>query len=345
MKFGPVPIDEAAGKILGHNLYAPGGHLVLHKGIVLTAEDISKLKELGRQKVYVAEVEQGDVDENRAALRISQAIAGKGVRLSKSATGRVNLFASSPGVLRVDIARLESINSFEGITLATLTGDQFVDANQMLATVKIIPFALPEGLLLRAEMAVAGDTRLIWVDALLPKKVGLILSGSRAAQERLRKSFEEPLRTRVARYGSQVALVEYLTLDDEDDEIHLTRTLQSFIAQGMQLLILAGDTAVMDRWDITPRAIERAGGVVECVGVPVDPGNLLMLGYVGDVPVLGAPGCARSMKTNAIDWVLPRLLVGERLRQADLTKLGYGGLLEDTSKRPMPRGRITPESV
>lgn len=339
MKFEPVPIEEASGKLLGHNIYAPGGRLVLPKGKALSHEDILKLSGLGRRTVYVARIEAGDVDENQAALRIARAVAGEGVRLSRSAAGRVNLFASLPGILRCDVKRLEIINSFEGITLATLTGNRFVQFNQTLATVKIIPFAVSGELLCRAEESVRGEFPLLGIDGLHSKKVALVLFGAEAAQERLRKSFEEPLRTRLARYASQAAVVEYLSLEDEKDEINLSHTLAALVAQGMELLILAGDTAVMDRGDIAPRAIERAGGSVECVGVPVDPGNLLMLAYLGEVPILGAPGCARSLKTNAIDWVLPRLLAGEHLRRSDMALLGHGGLLQDTSKRPMPRRR------
>ncbi|NJN43685.1 MAG: hypothetical protein HC806_02410 [Anaerolineae bacterium] len=109
---------------------------------------------------------------------------------------------------------------------------------------------------------------------------------------------------------------------------------------GAKLILLAGETAIMDRQDIVPRALEKAGGTVEVVGVPVDPGNLLMLGYLHGIPVLGAPGCARSTKTNVIDWVLPRLLAGDRLVRSDFISLGHGGLLKDTRQRPMPRKKV-----
>jgi len=129
-----------------------------------------------------------------------------------------------------------------------------------------------------------------------------------------------------------------LVLEDESGETTLTEVLDRVNKAGARLILVAGETATMDRGDIVPRAVERAGGSVEVLGAPVDPGNLLMLGYLGDVPILGAPGCARSRKVNVIDWILPRLLVGDRLTRRDILTLGHGGLLEDAPERPMPRG-------
>ena len=133
-------------------------------------------------------------------------------------------------------------------------------------------------------------------------------------------------------------LEDYVPLEDETGEAELAAALQKQKEAGAQLIVLAGETAIMDRHDLAPRAIERAGGEVTCFGAPVDPGNLLMVGYLGEAPVLGAPGCARSRKVNVVDWALPRLLVGDRLTRKDVMDLGHGGLLEDIPERPMPRG-------
>jgi molybdenum cofactor cytidylyltransferase len=103
------------------------------------------------------------------------------------------------------------------------------------------------------------------------------------------------------------------------------------------MIVLAGETAIMDSHDIVPRAVVRAGGHIESVGAPVDPGNLLMLAYIDDVPIVGAPGCARSRKVNIVDWILPRLLAGDRLTRRDIVALGHGGLLQDVPERGMPR--------
>jgi molybdenum cofactor cytidylyltransferase len=149
--------------------------------------------------------------------------------------------------------------------------------------------------------------------------------------------FDAPLRRRVEDLGSTLEQVGFVTLEDEAGEAALAQALGRFVAGGCELILLAGETAIVDRHDIAPRAIERAGGEVACFGAPVDPGNLLLIAYLGPVPILAAPGCARSRKENVVDRVLPRLLAGERLTSAEVVTLGHGGLLEDVPERPMPR--------
>src|SRR5262249_53058818 len=161
------------------------------------------------------------------------------------------------------------------------------------------------------------------------RSVGLILSGSPSARDRITRDFEAPLRARVEALGSRLTALDFVALEDEHDEAALAEAVKRQARSGAGLIVLAGETAIVDRHDIAPRAIERAGGEVACFGAPVDPGNLLLVGYLGEVPLLGAPGCVRSPKINVLDWVLPRLLAGERLSRADVVAMGHGGLLED----------------
>ncbi|MFQ5790792.1 MAG: molybdopterin-binding protein [Acidobacteriota bacterium] len=339
MKFGPVPLEYAEGKILGHNVAGREGRRLLHKGKPLTNGDIVLLRELGRRVVYVAELEPGDVAEDTAARRVAQAAQGKGVRLLGSATGRVNLLATALGLFRVDRDRLARLNECEGITLAALSSHTTVRPGQVVATVKIIPYGVPRTAVSRAEAVAAEGGPLTRVDALKSRFVGMILFGSPSVRNRLFEEFS-PLRERVEALGAKVNTHDYVTLEDEAGESALVNALQRQRDAGVRLILLAGETAIMDRHDIMPRAIEQAGGRVECVGAPVDPGNLLMLAYLGDVAVLGAPGCARSRKTNVVDWVLPRLLAGDTLRRSDIIALGHGGLLEEVPERPLPRSQI-----
>lgn len=341
MRFGPVPLDQAEGKILGHNIAGLDGRRALRKGRPLTAADVATLREIGRQVVYVAELDPDDVDEDRAARRLAEAAMGDGVRLSGPASGRVNFLATVLGVLRVDVERLTRLNECEGITLATLTSHTAVQPRQMVATVKIIPFAVPEATLRQAEQIAREGGPLIHVDALTSKTVSVILSGSPSVRERVIADFEPPLRARIEALGSSISALDFVPLEDDSGEFALAERLRQHAAAGAGLIVLAGETAIMDRHDIAPRAIERAGGEVTCVGAPVDPGNLLLIAYLGGVPILGAPGCARSRKVNVVDWVLPRLLAGDRLARRDIVGLGHGGLLEDIPERPMPRTRIT----
>lgn len=339
MKFGPVPLAQAAGKTLGHNIAGLDGRRVLRKGKPLTPDDLGLLERLGRKSVYVAELAADDLSEDTAARRVAEVVMGHGLRLSGPASGRVNLSATALGVLRVDVDRLARINQCDGLTLATLAYHTAVRVRQIAGTVKIIPFAVPEALIHEVEKIAIEGGPLLKVDELTAKPVSLILTGSLSIRDKLSQDFS-PLGERVTALGSHVTRTEYVSLEDESGEVMLAEALARQRAAGTRLIILAGETAIMDRYDIVPRAVERADGCIESVGAPVDPGNLLMIAYLDDIPVLGAPGCARSRKINVIDWVLPRLLVGDRLTRADIVSWGHGGLLEDVPERPMPRNDL-----
>jgi molybdenum cofactor cytidylyltransferase len=211
-----------------------------------------------------------------------------------------------------------------------------VRPRQIVATVKIIPYAVPGSIVARVEKIARAGAPLVRVDGLPARSVGMILSGSSSIHPRLLADFA-PLRERIEALGSSVARTDFVALDEEPDEAALSGMLKEQVASGIRIILLAGETAIMDRHDIVPRAVERAGGHVEAVGAPVDPGNLLMLAYIDGVPVVGAPGCARSRRTNIVDWILPRLLAGDELTRREIVELGHGGLLQDVHERGMPR--------
>lgn len=336
MKFEPVPLSEAKGKILGHNIAGANGQRLLRKGKPLTDEDLENLHVLGRTAVYVAQMEEDDVDENTAAWRVSEAVRGSGLHTPGVSSGRANLLSNDTGLLRVDVERLAQLNGCDGLTLATLRTHSPVHARQIVATIKIIPYAVPESVLRAADAIATGSSPILRVDALPSRSVGMILSGSASIHQRLVSDFA-PLRDRIEKLGSSVSRTDFVALDDEADEAALAGMLGQQLTSGIRLILFAGETAIMDAHDIVPRAVERAGGHVESVGAPVDPGNLLMLAYLNDVPVVGAPGCARSKKINIVDWILPRLLAGDRLTRRDIIELGHGGLLQDVPERGMPR--------
>jgi molybdenum cofactor cytidylyltransferase len=337
MKFGPVPITQAVGKILGHNISNSDGKRMLRKGNLLTENDVKRLARIGRAVVYVAELEPGDVSEDSAAERIARSVCGEGAITTRPVVGRVNLLAQEWSVLRVDASRLERINECEGITLATLPSHMVVQPRKIAATIKVIPFALPESAVRAAEAIAAENGPVLRLYPLRKRSVALILSSSPFAKTRVIGNFVPALQRRIEALGSELRSVDFVPLEDEAGEVTLAETIQERVTDGVEVIILAGETAIMDRDDITPRAVERSGGEVTSFGAPVDPGNLLMLAYLDGVPIVGAPGCARSPKTNVIDWVLPSLLAGERLSRRDIIQMGHGGLLEDIPKRPMPR--------
>jgi molybdenum cofactor cytidylyltransferase len=338
--FGPVPLDEAQGKVLGHNVTDASGRPALRKGRALSAEDVGLLRDIGRTVVYVADPGPDDVLEDAAACRVAKAACGAGLRMVGPGAGRANLVATTFGLLRVDVARLLRINGGEGITIATAERDKATRAGQVVATIKVIPFAVPVAAVAAVEGWAGEDGALLRIDPLPHRAVALLLSGSASAKARVMNGFTPPLRARIEALGSSLDSVSYIPLDDESGEAALTKALHAVVAAGVGLVMLAGETAIVDRHDIAPRALESAGGEVVAFGAPVDPGNLLMLGYLGSVAVVGAPGCSRSAKPNVIDMVLPRLLAGDRLGRADLAAMGHGGLLDEVPERPMPREEI-----
>lgn len=339
MKFEALPLAEAEGHVLGHNVTGAGGRRRLRKGKALTAEDLELLRELGRSSVFVAVLEAGDVPEDEAAAAVAAVVAGPALSCSRALTGRVNLSADSLGLLRVDRQRLLQLNRCAGITLATLPEHSVVQPGRTVATLKVIPYAVP-----RAEVEKARGTAesgpLLQLSILQPSRTGMILSGAPSARERIVRSFRSSLEPRLLALASELGPVDFVPLEDEAGVAALAEAIRRQVEAGVDLVVLGGDTAIMDADDLAPRALIAAGGEVLCYGAPVDPGNLLMLGRCGGVPVVGAPGCARSPKRNIVDLVLPRLLAGDSLGEEDVAAWGHGGLLEDVPERPLPRSRV-----
>lgn len=334
MKFGEAPIEEAVGAILAHKLYDESGRLILNKGHCLRETDLDALRRLGLERVTVTKLSAADLHEDAAAERIGAAVAGANVRLRAPGVGRANLTAAARGVLHVDVPKLELINNiYDGITVATLRNYSLVDVGEMLALVKVVPFGVPAARVVDVERIAEAGGAVLQLQPLKKQRVALIVSGTESTQARLMKSFQEPVRRRIEGWGSQLL------------EPTFTQHNAKSIAEAIRaratadMILVAGISAIIDREDVVPSALLKAGGSITLHGLPVDPGTLLMMGYLGDVPVVGAPGCIKSPKTNVIDWILPRLLSGERLTRANLVSMGHGGLLKDIAERPMPRSK------
>lgn len=334
MKFGAVSLENAIGKILAHSHFGEDGRKLFGKGHVLTESDITKLQALNLESVVVADLAPTDLGENEAARRVGMAIAGEGVKVAAPGVGRANLTALARGTLRINVSVLERLNNIdEGITIATLREHTLVQQGDLLALVKIIPFGIEIARVVDVEATARAANNVVSVCPLHECSVGLILSGPNSTREKQLAAFERPVRQRIERLGSQLNQITNV----EHNEAAIAGAISEQCQNKRDLILVASISAIIDREDVVPTALKMAGGSVAHFGVPVDPGSLLMLGYIDDIPVIGAPGCIKSLKTNVIDWILPRLLAGERLTRADLVAMGHGGLLEDISERPMPR--------
>jgi len=333
MKFGPASPMEAMGGVTVHTLRQ--GALVLKKGTTIGHAEVEALARAGVREIVVVRLEDGDVSEDAAAAGIARAVAGEGVHVERAFTGRANLFAGHAGVLVVDRAKVDRINGVdEAITFATLAAYKPVVEGEMIATVKLIPFGV-EGSLRDAAIAAASGGALRIAPYVI-KRVGIV---STLLPGLAQKVVEKTLRVtaeRLAPAGAAIMAERRVP----HDETALQAAIKELLGQGAELVIVFGASAIADRRDVIPAAISGIGGSIEHFGMPVDPGNLLLIGNAGGVPVLGAPGCARSPVENGFDWVLMRLLAGLKVTRADLTGMGVGGLLMEIVTRPQPRASL-----
>ena len=329
MTFGTIAVRDAVGAVLAHTLRA--GERVLKKGRVLSAGDVEALAAGGHATIVCARVGPEELAEDAAALRIATALAGGQTRLERTHTGRTNVHAAVDGIVVVGQAAITAANAIdEAITVATVRAFAPVRAGDMIATVKIIPFGVEEAAALAAAEAVRGG---VAVKPWRGCRGGLVLTRFADTAPAILDRAAAAQRTRMARCGGALAG----ELRVAHDVAEVAGAITRFAAEGMDPILVLGASAIMDRRDVIPSALERAGGEIVRLGMPVDPGNLLLLGRLGAGTVLGVPGCARSLKPSGFDWVLERVCAGVAITGGDVAAMGVGGLLEEISIRPSPR--------
>lgn len=331
MWYGELGIDEAAGTSLAHSIRGPG--MVFRKGRRLSDDDIETLRAAGIPRVVVTRLEPGDVAEDEAAALLAEVAAGPGTTVAKPFTGRANIHADPRGVLVIDEARVHRFNLMdEAITFATLQPYAVVDPREMVATVKIIPFAAPALAVERArDMLQEGP--LVRVAPFRPWRCRLIQTALEGTSAKMLDKTVRVTADRVTRVGGEL-VGETRAAHRVDALVPAIREAQ---AAGFDMLLIAGASAITDRRDVLPAGVVAAGGSIDHFGMPVDPGNLLLLARLGDRRVLGLPGCCRSPRLNGFDWVLERLAAGIGVGREDVMRMGIGGLLMEIASRPQPR--------
>ncbi|KAB7649019.1 NTP transferase domain-containing protein [Polymorphobacter fuscus] len=324
MIFASTAIDAAVGGILAHSRRL--GSARWAKGRILSEADIAAARAAGIAELTIACLAADDVGEDAAATRLAAALAGAGCRALAASHGRVNIAATHAGLCRIDGAMVAAVNAgTEALTLATLAPDTRVAAGEIVATIKVIPYAVGAADL---GAALASATP-IAVAGFRPLAATLI-------QTRL-PGLSAKMLAKTARVTADRIVALGGTLTEVDRCAHDATALAAALRHAPgDLLLVAGASATVDRGDVIPAAIVRAGGEVERLGMPVDPGNLLCLGSLDGRPVIGLPGCARSPKRNGFDLVIEALAAGLPVTAASIAALGIGGLLPE-AERPEPR--------
>ncbi len=329
-------ITSAAGTILLHNVADAEGRRVVRKGTRLAKEHLAQLAEVGRDTIEVAVLEPGDVHEDEAALALAEAMQTEQLSATRAAGGRVNLRTTVDGLLEVDAERLLEINSLPGFAVATRRHHIVVGPKQEtdnVATLKIVPYAVARRDLDRALALAGARPGVIEVRPFQAgRRVAMLFVAEPAAQERTRGEYLAPTQARLERLNAELVATEAV----DQYEAAIAEAAARLVAAA-DLLIVAGQTSVIHDEDTTLRALRRAGAETALSGAPVEPGNLLALAYfpgtrtggmrTGGTPAMCAPGCAKGLKRNVVDLVLPRLLLGDRLERRDVAALGLGGFL------------------
>ena len=319
-----VNVQDAVGTVLAHDLtqIIPGEYKgpKFRKGHEITEDDIPVLLSMGKKHLFVLEKDDTDVHENEAAYRIASKAAGENISLSEPSEGKIELRAEVDGLLRIDRERLYKLVAQDEIMFATIHDNVVVRKGQKLAGTRIIPLFVAEAVMQKAEEILA-DGPLVSIAPLKNMKVGIVTTGSEVYSGLIEDAFGPVLVKKFGALGSTV--VKQLFADDDEDMI--ADCIRQLVDEGMDIIGITGGMSV-DPDDRTPSGIRKAGGEVISYGAPVLPGAMFMLSYIGDVSVVGLPGCVMYSRTSIFDLIVPRLLAGERVSKADINRLAVGGL-------------------
>ncbi|MCE5284360.1 MAG: molybdopterin-binding protein [Pelosinus sp.] len=320
-----VPVSDAEGMILCHDIteIVPGKTKgrAFKKGHIVKKEDIPKLLSLGKEHLYVWEVNENAVHENEAAQRIARTVAGQGVLLTEPNQGKVELKAERDGLLKINVRALAEVNDIYEIIVATLHSNQLVSAGQTVAGCRVVPLVIETDKIVAVEAIGRSYLPIIEVRPLKPKKIGIVTTGSEVYHGRIKDAFGPVLQKKITEHGSQ--FLHQIFVNDSIEMIK--EAIQTLLDEGAEMILTTGGMSV-DPDDVTPAGIRAAGGQVIAYGAPVLPGSMFMLAYIEDIPILGLPGCVMYHKTTIFDLIFPRILTGEKITRRDITALAHGGL-------------------
>ncbi len=325
-----LPVEDSVGMILGHDItqIVPGvcKGPAFRRGHMVTSGDIPLLLNIGKEHLYVFDLSEGLLHEDDAARRIALAASGPGIDLSEPTEGKVTLTAACDGLLKIDTDALFRVNSVQDMVFGTVHSNQMVKKGRPLAGTRVVPLVIKSGPVCQVEAICAASFPLIQVKPFISRKIGVITTGSEVAKGRIKDRFGPVLRSKFKDLGSTV-MEQVFVSDDVETTV---AAIHSFRERGAEMIVLTGGMSV-DPDDQTPASIRASGAKVVTYGAPTFPGAMFMLAYLGDIPVVGLPGCVMYFNASIFDLVVPRILAGEDVTRNDIVGLGHGGFCESCS--------------
>jgi Probable molybdopterin binding domain len=320
-----VPVREAVGTVLCHDIteVRPGEFKgrAFKKGHVVEQADIQRLLKLGKEHLYVLTMKPGIIHEDDAAMRIAQAAAGPGITISEAVEGKVNMTATSKGLLKINVQALNRINAIENVALGTLHTNQQVSEGRVVAATRIIPLLMETEKITTVENVCRENPPIVQIKPFVSLKVGIVTTGSEVYHGRVRDGFGPVLCSKFGEMGSEILRQIFVA----DDVPMTVRAIHDLLAEGAQMIAVTGGMSV-DPDDQTPVSIREAGGRVVTYGAATFPGAMFMLAYIGVVPILGLPACVMYHRASIFDLIVPRILAGDAVTRPDFVALGHGGL-------------------
>ena len=329
-------VENAVGTVLCQDItrIVPGESKgpAFRRGHVVSEQDIPALLDIGKEHLYVYDPQDGYVHEDDAARRIALAAAGPGIELSLPVEGKITLRAQYDGLLDIDTDALFSLNSVKDVIFGTIHTNQLVTAGRAMAGTRVIPLVVPEEIVAKAEEVLAANAPLIQVRPLKPCRVGIVTTGSEVYSGRIQDKFGPVIRKKFKEYGS-TTIGQKLVSDDPDMTV---KAIREFVAEGADFVVVTGGMSV-DPDDQTPKAIRMTGADVVAYGAPTFPGAMFMLANLGDIPIVGLPGCVMYYRASIFDIIIPRILAGKNVTEKDIIRLGHGGYCEgcETCRYPV----------
>ena len=319
-----IPVEAAVGMVLGHDVtrIVPGGQKgpAFKRGHIIQPQDVSAFLDIGKQHVYVEVMGPDRLHEDDAAMRIARAAAGTGLAMTNPSEGRVNLVAQHDGLLKIDVEALHRINSVPQIVVATVHTNHQVVAGRAVAGMRVIPLTIEEAAIEQVEEICRETHAPICVKPFQSLEVGMVTTGSEVYHGRIEDKFGPVVRKKFEAIGCRISRQMLVS----DEVAKTAAAIGMLIEEGAQMVVVTGGMSV-DPDDCTPAAIRAAGGEVITYGAPVFPGAMFMLAYIGEIPVLGLPGCVMYYRASIFDLVVPRLVAGDEILREDITAMGHGG--------------------